>query len=91
MDFRFAVGPTAMSEVRRLRPGPETRFWDSAILATLHASVGLEAEVLPDFTLFLDAGLRLYSAPSEAAESRPANEVGFMYFAIWQAGFFFRF
>jgi len=89
--LRIGAGGTLMEEVRRVYPAPEEVFWTASTLATLHVTVGIEFQILGEFFVFAENGVRLYSPPNPNSSLRPENEVGPFAFLIWQAGFFFRF
>jgi len=91
LGFRLGAGPAVMQSVKRIRPPPETDFWDTSALGTIHASLGLEAALTPSLSVFLDHGVRFFTAPSPSSSGRPGNETGPYFYAIWQAGFFLRF
>lgn len=88
---RFGVGGTYMDGVRRIAPLPEDWFWTASTLLTVHLTLGFEFQILGDFFLFVENGVRAFSPPNPNSRLRPDNETGPFAFTVWQAGFFFRF
>jgi hypothetical protein len=91
LGARLGVGPAYMEDVRRIRPDPETPFWEPAALGCVHLSLTFEALLLGSLSAFFDSGVRVYSPPAAASSGRPGNETGPFCFLIWQAGLFLRF
>jgi hypothetical protein len=89
--LRVGAGGTIMGEIRRVHPAPEEVFWKASTLATLHLTLGLEFQVLGEFYVFAENGIRAYSPPNPNSSLRPENEVGPFAFLVWQAGAFVRF